>query len=429
MKNVLISLLVMCNATLFAAFDEYVKEVLETFHVSEAAVAVGSGDRVLLCSGYGEKVDEHTLFSIGSCTKAFTAHLIEEVADFDDLVIKHLPDFRLYDQELTLKVSLRDLLAHRTGVRRNDTLWVMHNLSRKDVMNFLPLLDPAYGLRENFEYNNYMYTVLGMVVEKCTGKSWEQVVAERIFKPLQMHDSVTRDELACINPGAGIYSSISDMTKWLQFHLAQDRPEHKLSMPFMHSCTEGAALGWLVTKYCDRTCISHTGLVEGFCSEVAFLPKEKIGIVILTNNSSSGSFAIAAIKNAIFNKLLDLPDDYAFAMQKARYMSSQKMLSDSLDEFQRLPQAHGNQYVGEYENPLYGKAAITVDKEGFLLLHYANEVLPLRQKSEDVCAANMPQLRVFGINPIVDCTWKEGRLLIPFEGFRGSPPIIFNRSY
>jgi len=155
--------------------ETIVNEALKTFNVPGVAIGLVADDRIILSRGYGvRKVDEqlpvtkHTLFPIASCTKAFTALLLGQLIDegkiaFDDQVIKYIPEFSLLDQDFTLNLTIRDLLAHRAGIARHDPIWVYLKLSRSEVIPLLRHLEPACGLRQEFQYNNFMYTIAGIV--------------------------------------------------------------------------------------------------------------------------------------------------------------------------------------------------------------------------------------------------------------------------
>src|SRR5271170_2739776 len=130
--------------------DAMVHQALEEFPAPGIAVAVVVGDRIILCRGYGLRdlesrlpVTEHTAFPIASAPKAFTSLLIGQLveegkATWDDPVIQFIPEFRLYNKELTSQVTLRDLIAHRTGIPRHDVLWyLIRDLSEDETLAIL----------------------------------------------------------------------------------------------------------------------------------------------------------------------------------------------------------------------------------------------------------------------------------------------------
>src|SRR3954471_22755714 len=118
-----------------AAIDRVMAEALKAWDVPGAALVAASGDRTVVLKGYGRKhidrpdpVTPDTVFPLASCTKGFTATLLAMQADngklgWDDPVRKHLPSFHLADPRADARVTLRDLLAHRTGLNGHDLLW------------------------------------------------------------------------------------------------------------------------------------------------------------------------------------------------------------------------------------------------------------------------------------------------------------------
>lgn len=344
------------------SLDAAVHKALKMTNVPGAAVGLVIDHQVVLLRGYGTRdlaqglpVTEKTLFSIASCTKAFTTFILGQLVDegkisWDDPVIKHIPEFRLFDRELTARVTIRDLASHRVGLFRHDALWILSKISRKDVIGRLQYLEPTSKLREKFEYSNLLYSIAGIVIERVTGQTWEEAVCARVFTPLGMESSTTDigevqkssdfsvpfaeidgiatalpfRSLETVNPGGGINSTVTDMVKWIQLQLAEGKIQsiplinketwkemHTVQMPFPYSyikkdeaCLLGYGLGWFIGSYRGSHLVSHMGHHEGFFSDVSLLPEENCGLVILTNSSTDGGYLISAIRNIIFDQLL-----------------------------------------------------------------------------------------------------------------------------
>lgn len=99
------------------------------------------------------------------------AQLVEEkLISWDDPVVAYIPEFRLLNEGISSEVTLRDLCAHRTGVPRHDLIWLCKQISRSDVLACLQHLEPVCELRERYYYNNFMYSVAGIVIERITGQ-------------------------------------------------------------------------------------------------------------------------------------------------------------------------------------------------------------------------------------------------------------------
>ena len=173
-----------------ADFDAYVQLAVAEWEVTGLAVAVVKDGEVLFAKGYGirelgsaAKVDEHTLFAIGSTTKAMTAAAIgmlvdEGKLDWDDPVTDHLPDFRLYDPFVTREITVRDLLTHRAGLPNADFLWYGQDSEAADILFRMRYVEPETSLRSSFTYQNIMYAAAGGVVQVSDMAQWMRFLLE-----------------------------------------------------------------------------------------------------------------------------------------------------------------------------------------------------------------------------------------------------------
>jgi CubicO group peptidase (beta-lactamase class C family) len=173
----LIALLALALPVLAAAappadFDARVEAVLKASETPGAAIAIVENGEMTLARGYGVRklgsstaVGAGTLFQIGSTTKAFTAAALAILVDegkigWDDRVIDHLPGFRMYDPWVTREITIRDLLAHRSGLGRGqgDLMFVPSTeISRADLVRRIRFLKPATSFRSGFAYDNVLY--------------------------------------------------------------------------------------------------------------------------------------------------------------------------------------------------------------------------------------------------------------------------------
>lgn len=462
------------------AIDAIVNQTLEEFHVPGAAIAVVIEDKVILCRGYGLRdrennlpVTENTLFPICSNTKAFTSCLIGQLVEegklaWDDPVLKYLPEFRLYNDELSSQVTLRDLIAHRTGIPRHDVLWYcVRDLTEDDVLQALPHFPPVFNLRETFLYNNFMYVVAGKVINRVTGNSWEEELASRILKPLEMDRTGTSNrflempdiahpyaeiggkiqKLSFLYPcstiaASAIQSSASDMVKWVRTLLFDKTAPrliqretlnemHRVQMPFevvspqeVHLDGQpGYGLGWIVDAYRGQKQVHHGGTLEGFFSDVFLFPADKIGIVILTNSSTDGRDAITCIKNSIY--------DYLLGIQDTNWL---RKLVDERASMNQKPNTSLQKYEGHYGHSAYGLMQVALEYDS-LVATLGKMRVQLNQKSENLFEARFPCLLAYGVNPIVEFSFFTNalgavdELHVPFEHFRSAPAIIFKKQY
>src|SRR5687768_3298844 len=243
-------------------FDAYVESVRKQFDVPGISVAIVKDGQIVLERGYGVRklgesapVDAHTLFAIASNTKAFTAASLSILADekklsLDDRVIDHLPWFQMSDPYVTREMRIRDLLVHRSGLSlgAGDLLfWPATTYTTREVAERLRNVPLTGNFRSQYAYDNILYGVAQLVIEKASGQSYEEFLRTRIFAPLGMDE--TRFNSDSLRPGdnvatghaksdfkdlkpvpamswsnvaaaGGIYSSAHDLTKWMNVQLA-----------------------------------------------------------------------------------------------------------------------------------------------------------------------------------------------------------------
>ncbi len=186
------------------ALDRIVRNGLDMWNVAGAAVAVVSEDRVVLAGGWGvrdvrtgDPVTPRTVFAIGSNTKLMTAVAAGMMVDdgrmgWDDRATRHLPNFHLHDPWVSAEIRIRDLLSHRSGLgRRGDMLWYASPHDRAEILRRIRFLEPNTSFRSTYGYQNVMFLAAGEAVAAAAGRSWDDVIRERIFAPLEMETATT----------------------------------------------------------------------------------------------------------------------------------------------------------------------------------------------------------------------------------------------
>ena len=173
-------------------------KVLKDWNGPGIGVGIVVGDKLVFAKGYGYRDYENklpftpgTVCPIASNTKLFTAvaagMLVEEgKLTWDKPVRESVPSVRFYNEQLNNSVTLRDMLSHRTGITRHDTIWFKSDFTRKELFDRLKYLEPQEPMRQTFLYNNLMYAAVGYMIELQSGKTWEQFVRDRILDPLDM---------------------------------------------------------------------------------------------------------------------------------------------------------------------------------------------------------------------------------------------------
>ena len=212
MKNRILSLALILIATgLYAQTDKRLKgiekkfnAILENTKAPGFAVAIVEGDKIIYAKGFGyadyeNKVaaDANTLFAIGSSTKAFTSSLLgllrgDDKISFNDNPRKHVPELEFYNDDMNNGIIIKDLMRHTTGLPRHDGAWYFFPSYDKDsLIQRLKYHEPFTGLRQKWYYNNFGFLLQGVITEKLSGKSWEENIEEKFFKPLGMNRSKT----------------------------------------------------------------------------------------------------------------------------------------------------------------------------------------------------------------------------------------------
>lgn len=427
-----------------AGVDSLLNKVLKDQHVAGFAVAVVRGDEVIYSKGFGYRdvdnkkpVTPNTLFAIGSSTKAFTASLLgllrkEDKLSFEDKATQLLPQLRFYNEEMNSQITLRDLMTHRTGLSRYDASWFLFNTSNRDsIIARVKYMKPSAAVREKWFYNNFMYLAQGMIVERLSGKTWEQNIKEKFFIPLEMtrsntdikafqndndaalpyttvQDSVIKKidyyNINGMGPAGSINSSVNDMANWLKVWINGGSYQKKEILP-MDYIQEAASsqmvmapglpsskedvflanygLGWMISAYRGHYMVEHGGNINGFSANVAFFPADQLGIVVLTNQNGSGVPDL--VRNTIADRILELKtidwNKEATAAAKAASIAKKEVKKAPV---LNVPASHPlKDYVGAFENPAYGIIKITL-KNNALYTVIGDENVQLKHMHYDV---------------------------------------------
>lgn len=329
-------------STSLAAVEARIEQKRQELGVPGMSLVIVKDDKVIYLKGFGQRdvdlnlpVTPDTLFEIGSTTKAFTGMATmmtvgEGKMSLDDSPKKYLPYFKMLDPEADAKVTLRDLLSHRTGLKAyEDDVWIKNpGLSRAEVIQRSALRPPTARFREKYQYNNVMYSAVGEAIGKAQNSTWEEVISNRILRPLKMNSSApllryitnrsnlsrsynhgflngdpTRAkpalrlrDMRAIAPAAGIVSNARDMSQWLRLmsnggsidgkRLVSQRGFNEIiskQVIINPQSGSGYGLGWGVSSYRSQQVIFHTGSTPGFSSKVVIFPTHRMGFALLFN--------------------------------------------------------------------------------------------------------------------------------------------------
>ncbi|WP_462220407.1 serine hydrolase [Ferruginibacter sp.] len=413
------------------SLDSYVNKALTDWQIPGAAVCIVKNGKVVLMKGYGvkeingtDKVDENTLFMIGSNTKAFTATALamldaDKKISLDDKVTKWIPQFKLDNKAAGEQAIVRDLLCHRLGFQtfQGDFTYWTSNLTRSEVIEKMSHIKAQYPFRTKWGYTNAAFLTAGEIIPKATGMQWEDFLTQKIFTPLGMSSTLalSKDFPNALNKcsahtmadgklikipfcsidnlaaAGSIGSSVNDMSHWVMAQLnkgmynnAQIIPAAAIAQTWLpHSILGNGGkqfnsghfnlygLGWFLEEYCGKKIVSHTGGVNGFVTSVTILPEEKLGIVVLTNTDANSFFE--ALRNEIEDAYLGLPyrnyskvyRSYQWADEEQK-MKEWKEIHDSiaLNPTTELPLTA---YAGEYMHNIYGKMNIKLENAKLIM--------------------------------------------------------------
>jgi CubicO group peptidase (beta-lactamase class C family) len=412
--------------------DAYMEQIVKDWNVPGIGVGIIVKDRVVLARGYGFRdygrklpFTAKTVVPIASNTKLFTSVaaglLVEEgKLAWDEPVRGFVPAIRFYDDALTASVTIRDMLSHRTGITRHDSIWYKSDFTRKELFERLKYLEPTQPLRHAFLYNNMMYAGAGHVIELLSGKTWEAFVKERIFGPLGMTSTVfsidemtaqpdhgvpfteRRDsyelyeipyyrEAAGVGPAGSINSNIEDMSKWVTALLNDGKIGGQPVLPaaalkatlqpaiaLPNAALEARGFGELLNSaygagrwtasYRGHLLAFHGGDINGFHSQVSIMPTDGIGVVVLVIGDHCAPLYNVVTYN-VYERLLGLDQTPWSARQlevrkKGKAAGTQARARAGSERVAGTRPSHAlEDYVGEFAHPAYGVLTVTKPAE------------------------------------------------------------------
>ena len=353
------------EADIIADIEEYIETGMSLWNIPGTAISIVKDNQVVFAKGFGVKdldnpgdpVNEHTLFKIGSVTKAFTPVIVAQLVDegklkWTDKVKDLLPGFKLKDKYATDNFLVKDLFCHWSGLpRQAGTYFSNLGFSRRDMLRLSSQLAPAYSFRCDFQYNTMFYSISALLVEKVTGKSWEENVRSRILIPLGMSETViggaglveARNKaqshtgkmslgrmeveaipyehqplhrLTEISSAGAIVSNVTDITRWLTFQMGDGSfgGRRLVSQKQFDEIHKGIGIagqtdnsislygyGWYVEQSAKGKLYWHTGSSFGHTAICGWLPDLNLGFMI-SNNCDFG----AGFRRAMMRRIIDL---------------------------------------------------------------------------------------------------------------------------
>ena len=441
------------------SLQTYVEGGMSRWSLTGLALAVVKGDDVVIARGFGnrryghaEPIDEHTIFAIASCSKPITATSLAILADegkinWDVPIRTYIQDFKLKDPVASKHVSVKDFLCHRSGL--GGGMFYYSTLNRSDVVAKIPQLEPVNLFRSQFRYSNINYVAVSEVVPAVTGKSWDEFVKGRLFKPLGMNRTLTSyramqdsenvahphlkvdDRVHIIKqtnsdydaPAGGVWSSVWDMAQFLRLHInggvtdgsriLNEATVNEMRKPLVldhwpdpvlpSSHLNAYGLGWLLSSYQGKLVVWHAGLVHGMISIVGYIPEENLGIAVFSNQQRN-LFNYALFYH-IINQHLGIPDTDLDEMNRDLLAKHVAKMADSMKkkEASRKPDTQPTlrlkEYLGTYEREYGIQAKVRQSEDGTLMLQHGNFIADLEHWQNDEFRATLrqPRLKFEGI--------------------------------
>ncbi len=441
MKNILLSTVTLASFSVFGqnisnqVIDQVSENAMKVFDVPGMSVAVIKDGTIIHSKGYGvksiktgEKVQASTNFGIASNSKAFTAAALAILVDegkikWDDKVITHIPEFKMYNEYVTKEFTVRDLLTHRSGLGLGAgdlMVWPDgHNFTPTDIINNIQYLKPVSDFRVKYDYDNLLYIIAGVVVERVSKQPWTDFVTKRLIEPIGMSNtaanwSLVKDKKNAIEPhvpidgklqvidrytntvldaAGGLYSNVEDVAKWLQFNLNKGKVngqqiisekqmkemitpqtiQPNRTVPPYNSLFKAYGLGWQLQDYNGKLEVSHTGGLEGIVTQTIFYPQLNLGIVVLTNQQAGVAFN--SVSNTIKDFYLGNPEKdwvkFYDDLLKSRVAEADEITTEvwktvETNQKNKTIKSDVKNVVGTYKDDWFGEIEIYEKKGKFI---------------------------------------------------------------
>ncbi len=405
--------------------DTYVRSTLDLADVPGASVAVIQNGRIVFERSYGVKqrgssapTNRDTQFLIASVGKSITTMMMASVVDqgrasWDSSVQQFLPEFSVATASDSSRITLRDLVCNCIGAPRKD-LELIYNgdtLKAADILRSVRdyTVDAQFGTR--FSYNNQLVAIGGYAASVANGGhayGLESVYANelkrRVLYPIGMTSTTTsfsearargnfatphgldinytsvasslriEGSLRSIAPAGGHWSTVRDMARFVQTQLAEGVAPNgqrvvssknlKVTWTPQVKVAEGVdyGLGLFVSAFADQRVISHGGNSLGFSSQIAFVPSQGLGIVVLANQQNS--LFNGTVVRRVLEIAFDQPRDStaAFAQTLTQTRQAYQNVAASL---QAVDAAEVEPFQGPFTNPALGEIRLSI-KDGRL---------------------------------------------------------------
>ena len=324
----------------FDAVDKYISTKMKELGIPGAALVIVEGDQIVHLKAFGvadasgRPVTPQSPFFTGSTGKSFTALAIMQLVEagkieLDEPVQTYLPWFRVADADASKTITVRQLLNMNSGIPQAIGQEQIANFDLSDSaiennVRALANVDLSAAPGERYEYSNANYVTLGMIIQAVSGESYEDYIAEHIFKPLDMQNSFTSKSEAQKNglvvgyqnwfgipiaspnlpfsrgslPAGQLNMSIEDFGHYLVAQLNDGSYQgvsvlsptgiatlHHPDVP-MSDSTNFYGMGWEVQHFQDVEVIRHNGQIPGYTTDMFLVPQQDIAVAMVMNTYS-----------------------------------------------------------------------------------------------------------------------------------------------
>ncbi len=412
---------------LITEFEHCIGHSMKVWRVPGMSVAIVNDAHVIYAKGFGvkklgsnDKIDEQTVFQIGSVSKSFTATLVSMLVDegkvsWNDKVRDFLPDFKLHNLEVTSDFRVEDLMSQRSGLPPHSGCLLPYlGFTGRDIIKKLNFIKPTNRFRKDYTYQNNLFLVAAELIKKLTGKTWRQNLHDKILNPLGMKNTTStlkgylgsnnsawghyynglgpkspiktlpdhwphHNWLYTVAPAGGINSTALDMANWLLFNLKKGSfkenrllSENQIKYLYTPKIAAGMGVwgedryycqGWVLSRYSPRSILWHNGGTSGMKSIAALVPESGIGIVVLSNLYES------LLPEALSRIFFDLWFGNPMQNWNRKLMDLQNIQAEALGESPApdLPPRPLKYYIGTYYNDLYGHLTVSKSRDALAI--------------------------------------------------------------
>jgi CubicO group peptidase (beta-lactamase class C family) len=453
--------------------DSYINQTMKAIpELPSIAIVVVKDDKPIFMHAYGlankeagTKADVNTLYYIASSTKSYmalAAALIDREGKIklNDPMTKYARGMS-FNTQIPDKVTVKDLLTHTSALRNSPLTWRMAYSGEIDDKDILRVVaegtnydDQNYG---KYAYTNLGYNIYGVLLKQSLGKNWRDVLQEKIFAPLGLKQTTAyvskaraaklsvaesylfspNSETVIRSPitkqdnnmqsAGGIFTSISDLSRWLRVNMNNGRLDGKQVIPaeVIQSVHTGYAdtmrdsppftgsgkygLGWQIGKYRNENVVYHHGGFPGWNSHISFMPDKKIGVAVMVNESTAGGRIGHLLATYAYDRLLGTETHESYA----------KQLQDIVEQYGKMKQAQIASvrsratrtsqltkpladYSGRYSNNMLGNIDIVVEQNTLgVRMGYINVVSTPFTEKETIRVEMIPgqgEVIRFGLN-------------------------------